>query len=57
MAALQAEYLRQKSRISWGAEAFAEISPNISQDEKNLKLDTGKFSFDFIIIYYDLQHL
>jgi hypothetical protein len=64
MAALQAEYLRQKGRLSWGAEAFAEISPNIAQEEKNLKLDTGMFiiiinsyctiftKFAFFFFYY-----
>ncbi|XP_059484145.1 dedicator of cytokinesis protein 9 isoform X2 [Neocloeon triangulifer] len=41
MAALQAEYLKQKGLLSWGAEAFSAISPNITEDEKNLKVDTG----------------
>jgi len=42
MAALQAEYLKQKGVLSWGAEAFQDISPNITEDEKNLKVDSGK---------------
>ena len=41
MAALHAEYLRQKGLLQWGADAFADISPNITRDEQNLKVDAG----------------
>jgi dedicator of cytokinesis protein 9/10/11 len=43
MAALHAEYLRQKGLLQWGADAFADISPNITRDEQNLKVDAGNF--------------
>ncbi|XP_065346303.1 dedicator of cytokinesis protein 11 isoform X2 [Cloeon dipterum] len=47
MAALQSEYLKQKGILSWGAEAFADISPNITEDEKNLKVDSGAAETQF----------
>ncbi|XP_043275620.1 dedicator of cytokinesis protein 9 isoform X2 [Venturia canescens] len=41
IAALMAEYLKLRKMHSWGAEAFDEISVNISRDERGLKLDAG----------------
>jgi dedicator of cytokinesis protein 9/10/11 len=48
MAALHAEYLRQKGLLQWGADAFADISPNITRDEQNLKVDAGN------VLYFSL---
>jgi len=42
IAALMAEYLKLRKVHSWGAEAFDQISVNISKDECNLKLDAGE---------------
>ncbi|XP_018313730.1 dedicator of cytokinesis protein 9 isoform X2 [Mycetomoellerius zeteki] len=41
IAALMAEYLKLRKVHLWGAEAFDQISVNISKDERNLKLDAG----------------
>ena len=41
IAALVAEYLKLKNIQTWGAEAFSNISCNIPQDERGLKLDAG----------------
>jgi len=41
IAALMAEYLKLKNIQTWGAEAFSNISCNIAQDERGLKLDAG----------------
>ncbi|XP_071580123.1 dedicator of cytokinesis protein 11-like isoform X2 [Temnothorax nylanderi] len=41
IAALMAEYLKLRKIHPWGAEAFDQISVNISKDERNLKLDAG----------------
>ncbi|KAK6623677.1 hypothetical protein RUM43_009529 [Polyplax serrata] len=41
IAAMIAEYLKLKKVQSWGAEAFEELSSNISKDETGLKLDSG----------------
>lgn len=37
-----AEYLKLRKVHPWGAEAFDQISVNISKDERNLKLDAGE---------------
>lgn len=42
IAALMAEYLKLRKVHPWGAEAFDQISENISKDECNLKLDAGE---------------
>ncbi|XP_035734604.1 dedicator of cytokinesis protein 9-like isoform X2 [Vespa mandarinia] len=42
IAALMAEYLKLKKVHRWGAEAFDNISVNISRDERSLKLDAGE---------------
>lgn len=42
IAALIAEYLKQRGTQSWGAEAFTDISMNIPRDETGLKIDEGK---------------
>ncbi|KAI8427626.1 hypothetical protein MSG28_002111 [Choristoneura fumiferana] len=39
IAALIAEYLKLRGNNAWGADAFAEISMNISRDETGLKID------------------
>lgn len=41
IAALIAEYLRLKGLQTWGAEAFADLSMNIPQEETGLKIDDG----------------
>ncbi|GFY79358.1 dedicator of cytokinesis protein 9 [Trichonephila inaurata madagascariensis] len=41
IAAMEAEYLRQKCMFSDGCSAFKTISPNVEQDESNLKEDSG----------------
>ncbi|XP_067121236.1 dedicator of cytokinesis protein 9 isoform X3 [Centruroides vittatus] len=41
IAALQAEYLRQKGLFSSGCQAFKHISPNVEMDESNMKEDCG----------------
>ncbi|XP_073941513.1 dedicator of cytokinesis protein Ziz isoform X2 [Choristoneura fumiferana] len=41
IAALIAEYLKLRGNNAWGADAFAEISMNISRDETGLKIDEG----------------
>ncbi|XP_022919235.2 dedicator of cytokinesis protein 9 [Onthophagus taurus] len=41
IAALMAEYLKLKNIQNWGAEAFTNISSNITKDERGLKLDAG----------------
>ncbi|GFQ85822.1 dedicator of cytokinesis protein 9 [Trichonephila clavata] len=41
IAAMEAEYLRQKCMFSDGCTAFKTISPNVEQDESNLKEDSG----------------
>ncbi|KPJ11939.1 Dedicator of cytokinesis protein 9 [Papilio machaon] len=39
IAALIAEYLKQRGTQSWGADVFADISMNIPRDETGLKID------------------
>ncbi|KAF5283763.1 hypothetical protein FQA39_LY17201 [Lamprigera yunnana] len=41
IAALMSEYLKLKKVQNWGAEVFNKISPNITKDERGLKLDAG----------------
>ncbi|XP_072936312.1 dedicator of cytokinesis protein 9 [Epargyreus clarus] len=41
IAALIAEYLKQRGTQDWGAEAFGDISLNILKDETGLKIDEG----------------
>lgn len=50
IAAMIAEYLKLKKVQSWGADAFAELSSNISQDETGLKLDSGWHILFFIFL-------
>lgn len=50
IAALMAEYLKLRKVHSWGAEAFDQISANISKDERNLKLDAGEICM-FALLY------
>lgn len=42
IAALIAEYLKLRGTQSWGADAFADISMNIPNDEVGLKIDEGR---------------
>lgn len=68
IAALMAEYLKLRKVHSWGAEAFDQISVNISKDERNLKLDAGEICmsallyrvpvsmcYAFIVSYVDMS--
>ncbi|XP_050362245.1 dedicator of cytokinesis protein 9 [Nymphalis io] len=41
IAALIAEYLKQRGTQSWGAEAFDGLSKNIPRDETGIKIDEG----------------
>lgn len=41
IAALIAEYLKQRGTLTWGAEAFDGLSKNIPRDETGLKIDEG----------------
>ncbi|KAL4715192.1 hypothetical protein ACJJTC_012239 [Scirpophaga incertulas] len=41
IAALIAEYLKQRGTHTWGADEFAEISRNIPRDEVGIKIDEG----------------
>lgn len=41
VAALIAEYLHQRNIRPQGCQIFSSLSPNIVQDESNLRLDTG----------------
>lgn len=43
-----AEYLKLRKVHLWGAEAFDQISVNISKDERNLKLDAGEI---YVLFY------
>jgi hypothetical protein len=57
IAALMAEYLKLRKIHPWGAEAFDQISINISKDERNLKLDAGEICMSALlyrpfIVYY-----
>jgi len=57
IAALMAEYLKLRKIHPWGAEAFDQISVNISKDERNLKLDAGEICMSALlyrpfIVYY-----
>lgn len=45
-----AEYLKLRKVHLWGAEAFDQISVNISKDERNLKLDAGEICV-FILLH------
>lgn len=51
IAALMAEYLKLRKVHPWGAEAFDQISVNISKDERNLKLDAGEICM-FVLLHY-----
>ncbi|KPI93942.1 Dedicator of cytokinesis protein 9 [Papilio xuthus] len=42
IAALIAEYLKQRGTQNWGADVFADISMNIPRDETGLKIDEGQ---------------
>lgn len=50
-----AEYLKLRIVHPWGAEAFDEISVNISKDERNLKLDAGEICM-FVLLHYHLNY-
>lgn len=55
IAALIAEYLKLRGNNAWGADAFAEISMNITRDETGLKIDEGKSNIDGVFnitLYY-----
>ncbi|XP_013133698.1 PREDICTED: dedicator of cytokinesis protein 9 [Papilio polytes] len=52
IAALIAEYLKQRGTQSWGADTFADISMNIPRDETGLKIDEG-----MIDVHYNEQSL
>lgn len=56
IAALMAEYLKLKNIQTWGAEAFSNISCNIAQDERGLKLDaglqTGRYYYCIHMLFY-----
>lgn len=51
IAALMAEYLKLRKVHPWGAEAFDQISVNISKDERNLKLDAGEICM-FVLLHF-----
>lgn len=44
-----AEYLKLRKVHPWGAEAFNQISVNISKDECNLKLDAGEICMSALL--------
>jgi len=46
-----AEYLKLRKVHLWGAEAFDQISVNISKDERNLKLDAGEICVFVISVF------
>jgi len=51
VAALIAEYLHQRKIRPQGCQIFSSLSPNIVQDESNLRLDTGTACF--LVFFYN----
>ena len=55
IAALIAEYLKRKGTYPQGVKAFQSISPNVEQEEKGAKSDTGMQDVQYTEVGHGIQ--